>query len=450
MKFKKINVQGWCKTNKSVSQVINIKEENNIFGAIDYAKDKGLKICSRGAGNSYGDSATINKGIVLDFKNFNKIIKYNKHEKTIVCQSGTSIGQLLNITLKDNLTLCSIPGSPQVTVGGCISHNVHGKDSHINGAFGNNVMSIKIITSSKEMLTFDLGNEIGKKNANYVIGGIGLFGIIVEAKLKLVETHQSIYVKRIIFNNINKITEIYKKNKKNHITIWVDTFSKNLRGFAEIGEYKNSKIITNIKNNNIIINNMLKIQKLINFKLNSFFVKLFNFQLFYTSLIFNKNKYKNLINYYFPFGQVPNHHSYFPEGMYEIQIFIPNQDNITNIKNIFQILKKYKIYSWLSGIKYHKKENFNFSFCNQGISVSLNFSGKQVNEYKFSKMFEELNSIVKQLNGRYNLSKDFLIKDKDFMTQNYFAKHLNGKKYLDPNYLFSSDLNKRLKILSNE
>ena len=65
-------------------------------------------------------------------------------------------------------------------------------------------------------------------------------------------------------------------------------------------------------------------------------------------------------------------------------------------------------------------------------------------------MFEELNSIVKQLNGRYNLSKDFLIKDKDFMTQNYFAKHLNGKKYLDPNYLFSSDLNKRLKILSNE
>ena len=61
-------------------------------------------------------------------------------------------------------------------------------------------------------------------------------------------------------------------------------------------------------------------------------------------------------------------------------------------------------------------------------------------------MFKNLNDIVKKLNGRYNLSKDSLLREEEFMTQNYFEKYLKEKKYFDPNNLLSSDLNNRLKI----
>ena len=136
--------------------------------------------------------------------------------------------------------------------------------------------------------------------------------------------------------------------------------------------------------------------------------------------------------------------------MYEIQIFLPGELNIENLISIFKLLRKYNIYSWLSGLKFHKKEEYIFSFCDYGISISLNFSGKQIQQEKFKKMFKNLNDIVKKLNGRYNLSKDSLLREEEFMTQNYFEKYLKEKKYFDPNNLLSSDLNNRLKIYINE
>ena len=241
----------------------------------------------------------------------------------------------------------------------------------------------KLLTQKNELVYLDLNNQEHREKAKFVIGGIGLFGVIIEAKLKLVFTNKSIYVKRITFNNIDKIKAIFQSNKENYITLWIDTFNINLRGFAEVGDLKNSNTIAKKKTINFFSKIFNLIQKIVDIKLNSFLIKLFNLNLYYISFLNKKNKYKNLFDYYFPFGQIPNHHKFFSKGMYEIQIFLPGELNIENLISIFKLLRKYNIYSWLSGLKFHKKEEYIFSFCDYGISISLNFSGKQIQQEKF-------------------------------------------------------------------
>ena len=97
--------------------------------------NKGRKIIARGHGCSNGDQSVLSDGIVIDTSFLNKIINYNKQAKTIEVEAAVKLSDILRITLKDDLFFQCIPGGLDITVGGAISNNVHGKDCFKNGYF---------------------------------------------------------------------------------------------------------------------------------------------------------------------------------------------------------------------------------------------------------------------------------------------------------------------------
>ena len=66
---------------------------------------------------------------IIDLKRFDKIIKIDFKNRFVVLQSGVRLEKILNIILKKNFILNSLPGTYMATIGGVISSNVHGKDS---------------------------------------------------------------------------------------------------------------------------------------------------------------------------------------------------------------------------------------------------------------------------------------------------------------------------------
>lgn len=75
------------------------------------------------------------------------------------------------------------PGTEMITVGGAIANDVHCKNHHMYGTFGNHVQSFELVRSNGEVL-----NCSRNENADFfraTIGGIGLTGYITKAKLSV-------------------------------------------------------------------------------------------------------------------------------------------------------------------------------------------------------------------------------------------------------------------------
>ena len=84
---------------------------------------------------------------------------------------------------KKNLSLFSLPGHLDVTIGGCVANDVHGKDTYKNGNFGTNIVSIEIILPNKQVV--ECSREKNKELFLSTIGGLGLTGVISKISINL-------------------------------------------------------------------------------------------------------------------------------------------------------------------------------------------------------------------------------------------------------------------------
>jgi decaprenylphospho-beta-D-ribofuranose 2-oxidase len=81
-----------------------------------------------------------------------------------------------------------VPGTMLVTVGGMIAADVHGKNHHCDGGFGEHVEELKLVLPDQRTITCSRSENIELFAAT--TGGMGLTGIVLEAtfRLRRVET----------------------------------------------------------------------------------------------------------------------------------------------------------------------------------------------------------------------------------------------------------------------
>ena len=88
----------------------------------------------------------------------------------------------------------SDPGTKYTTVGGAIASDVHGKNHHIDGCFSNCIMQINIMLPNGKIKSCSKSHNQDLFNAT--CGGMGLTGVIMEAKISLKELIQPILIKQ--------------------------------------------------------------------------------------------------------------------------------------------------------------------------------------------------------------------------------------------------------------
>ena len=187
-----VELHGWGRTATTRSRLAQIDSLSDAVSALRNAGDRG--VVARGLGRSYGDAAQNAGGTTLDLTHLDKILQVDAQadEPTVTAQSGVSIDALMKALLPFGLWVPVLPGTRQVTIGGAIAADVHGKNHHTQGSFGNHVRSLDLLTADGELRT--IGPDGDDPDLYWAtVGGMGLTGVIVQATVALQRTETAYF-----------------------------------------------------------------------------------------------------------------------------------------------------------------------------------------------------------------------------------------------------------------
>lgn len=219
---------GWGRTAPTLARVISTPDVETIARAVRESADRG--VIARGLGRSYGDPAQNAGGTVIDMTALDRVHSIDVDNAVVDVDAGVSLDTLMRRLLPYGLWLPVLPGTRQVTVGGAISSDIHGKNHHAQGSFGSHVSSVDLLTADGEVRTLTPDGE----NAQLfwaTVGGMGLTGIILRAtvRLKRVETAYFV-VDNIQTRNLDELIEHFTDGSDDNYVYSVAWFDSLARG----------------------------------------------------------------------------------------------------------------------------------------------------------------------------------------------------------------------------
>lgn len=137
----------------------------------------------RGLGRSYGDAAQRDSGNAVVTTACNVIDWHDRATGVIRADAGVSIGQIISRFAPKGWFVPVTPGTRNVTVGGAIAADIHGKNHHRDGSFGAHVISMRLRLANDEIIR--VSPAVNGELFWATVGGMGLTGIVVDAVIQL-------------------------------------------------------------------------------------------------------------------------------------------------------------------------------------------------------------------------------------------------------------------------
>lgn len=137
----------------------------------------------RGLGRSYGDAALNHDRRVILATDFDRMLSFDPAMGILHAEAGVSLADLMAHLLPRGYFVPTTPGTKYITLGGAIAADVHGKNHHRDGSFGDHVQSIELLTADGSVRWCSPYEHADLFQAT--IGGMGLTGIILSAKLTM-------------------------------------------------------------------------------------------------------------------------------------------------------------------------------------------------------------------------------------------------------------------------
>lgn len=174
---------GWGRTAPTVAEVRAVLQVEDAALAVTTTDGRG--VIARGLGRSYGDPAQNAGGVVLDLTALDRIRHVDAEARVAVVEAGVSLHVLMRALLPFRLWVPVLPGTAHVTVGGAIAADVHGKNHHVAGSFGNHVRSLDLLTADGSVRTLT-PDDPGTRDLFWAtVGGMGLTGVVLRATVAL-------------------------------------------------------------------------------------------------------------------------------------------------------------------------------------------------------------------------------------------------------------------------
>ncbi|TCL97057.1 FAD/FMN-containing dehydrogenase [Rhizobium sp. PP-WC-2G-219] len=138
-----------------------------------------------GNGRSYGDSCHNDPGLLIDNRKRGRIHAFDPGTGILSAEAGVTLSAILARAVPHRFFLPVTPGTAHVTLGGAIANDVHGKNHHARGTFGNHIRRLTLLRSDGGTLT--CSETENPEMFSATIGGMGLTGLILDVELQMMK-----------------------------------------------------------------------------------------------------------------------------------------------------------------------------------------------------------------------------------------------------------------------
>ena len=212
---------GWGRTAPSISEVLSPTSEDMVAQELAHA----TSVIARGLGRSYGDAAQLSGGLVLTNRSLGGIGSIAP-DGVVIVGAGVSIDELLAITIPLGWFMPVTPGTRQVTIGGAVAADVHGKNHHRDGSLGDHVLEMRLVTPTG---TFNVSPTMDPQLFWATIGGMGLTGVVTTVTLRLLKIQtDKVLVDTTRYSHLDDVMAamIAGDDDYRYSVAWVDCMTK--------------------------------------------------------------------------------------------------------------------------------------------------------------------------------------------------------------------------------
>ena len=236
------SVSGWWKIFQSISTravVSNVAEALDIISM--GTANRGL--LPVGLHRSYGDSALNSGGTLIDLTEL-KHIAIDPDTAIAIVGAGVTISELEQAALAHSLFPPVVPGTGNVSMGGALAADIHGKSHHKTGSFSQSVVEMKLLLANGTLATYT------PEDPEFwaTVGGLGLTGIVIELRVQLrVVRSNSVDVTEHRVPNLSAMIDLLGKSDQNyeHTVAWIDLSGDYRgRGVVSLGNYGSTSVKT--------------------------------------------------------------------------------------------------------------------------------------------------------------------------------------------------------------
>lgn len=453
LKFNEMELTGWGKLEPHAARVYRPAKRRELRETLVADAPNGL--IARGLGRSYGDSATLENGAVVLGSRLNRMLEFDAERGVLTCESGISFADVLETFVPRGFFLPVTPGTKFVTVGGAIAADIHGKNHHMVGSFGNFVEGFELWTGKDELIRCSRDENADVFWAT--IGGMGLTGYIVTASFRLLPIESSWM--RVNYRQVENLAELLQLvtdggGSPTYSVAWIDCLARDAKmGRAVLIEAEHrmrAELVAEHAGSPLDVPKSRKLSvpfNLPNLTLNQFSAGLFN-ALYYRMHPTRSDVFTSYEPFFYPLDGIGNwNRIYGKRGFIQYQALLPLETSAEGIPKVLGEIVRSRLASFLAVLKRTGDANAGLlSYCKPGITLALDLPNVGA---PLQKLAGRLDQMLLDYGGRLYFAKDS-ITTPEVIAKMYprLDEFRQVKSRVDPRGKFVSAQAKRLGIVA--
>ena len=425
-------VSSWGRLSASPHQVVSLNDPRQTPRLIA-SHPGGVAF---GNGRSYGDVCLNPEGVLWHTIGLNHFISFDQTTGRLVCEAGVLLRDIQRLVIPCGWILPVTPGTQMVTVGGAIANDVHGKNHHALGSFGDHVQSIHLLRTDGQAL------ECGpQKNADWfsaTVGGLGLTGIIVHADIQLKRVPGPwLATETLPYANLDEFFHLADASEADwqHTVSWIDCIASGGRGLFMRGNPTPANDRPEPRGRKLTMPPVGPVSLVNALSLRAFNMAYFNLKKWRAG-----RSIAHYASFFYPLDNLLEwNRMYGPKGFYQYQSVVPRESGQAATQAMLGEIARSGEGSFLAVLKTFgdRQPVGMLSFPRPGVTLALDFPNQGD---ATQKLFARLDAIVREAGGRIYAAKDARMPRELFEAG--YPRLNEFMKYRDPG--ISSALSRRL------
>ena len=227
----------WGRVHRSRLRAARPLESGAVPDLVRAENDSSVVI--HGGGRCYGDASLDTGGQAILTRSLNRIVEFDPAAGEVVCEAGVTFEELSPAIFPYGWCYPVSSATAAVTMGGAFANDIHSKNHHVLGGFGDHTKWVDLALASGEVVRASPSENADLYFAS--LGGMGLTGAVLRVCIRLMPIPSgSVDARYVPYPDLDAMLDAVNRGRETEEFLfgWIDVFARGSalgRGILESG-----------------------------------------------------------------------------------------------------------------------------------------------------------------------------------------------------------------------